>query len=238
MAAKHRPLIFLTGLMVLTLARPLRAAAGEPPRQLQFTIFATGRLPDLVYQIAARPVPRFAPVMLFPSSRSPVYHYEGWDDLCLFEAGSRRLLARAEVPRSISRALLIVAPWPQAPPAGPSHRVYVFDDSTTHLPPGTLGILNMSGFRLAGAWGAQPLDLEQGYRGPFPCHETVAVQLAVTVRSRRYQAFADRLSAGAGQRGILILLPPYRRGSVEIQYRLLLEEPQSAEPVKSPPRVD
>jgi hypothetical protein len=52
-----------------------------------------------------------------------------------------------------------------------------------------------------------------------------AITLRTPFKERNYQAYAETIFPGAIGRTLLLLLPPYRRGSLEVQSRVLLDVP-------------
>jgi hypothetical protein len=47
--------------------------------------------------------------------------------------------------------------------------------------------------------------------------------LRTTVKNRTYQAYVGNIELGKNERALLLLLPPFYRGSPEVQSRLLID---------------
>ena len=57
---------------------------------------------------------------------------------------------------------------------------------------------------------------------------TANIVLRTTFKQRSYQSYATTLQLSAKQRALLILFPPFYKGSLEVQSRMLVDELQPA----------
>jgi hypothetical protein len=57
---------------------------------------------------------------------------------------------------------------------------------------------------------------------------SVKLVLEALFKNRRYRSYTDTVSLGPGERALLILFPPFYPGSLEVQGRLLVDEPPVA----------
>lgn len=197
--------------------------ASSAARQVSFTVFSA----QPVTQLAYRPRPGAVPVALdfYPTARSPQYTYNGPPALQIIESGTGSVVAEVMLPAGIRKALFIFSEVESAPTRGVRYRVQVMDDSMQRHEAGTLLILNFSGLPLAGTLNGRPVILRKGFNEPMRVGDSAAIELRTPFKTRSYQAYAETLSAGKSGRALLLLLPPYRRGSLEVQSRVLLDAP-------------
>ena len=147
-------------------------------------------------------------------------------------ATDTKSMAEVTFAPTIHEAFLLFEPM--MPPAkdGVRYRVYVLDDSAVRQPPGTLTLVNLSGLPLNGAAGRSFVNLRDTLVAPFAVGRSAKVELRVPYAGRSYQAYADTVELEAGERALLILFPPFRPGSLEVQSRLLIDRPAEPEPAK------
>ncbi len=203
-------------------------AQPTPPdsRPVAFTVFSTEPLSQLCY-IAK---PGTAPVRLqfYPTARSRQYLYKGTDKMPLFAADTGALMAVVTLPPGIRQALLILMPENAAGTGSGRLRVLILDDSKPRQTPGTLRILNLSGLELSGTLNRRPITLPDGIDELVRVGDTAEINLRTPFHGRSYQAYVETLPAGLSGRTLLLLLPPYRSGSLEVQSRYLPETPVPA----------
>lgn len=234
------------GLLLVGLAGVCRLAGADsvtlpaqPEVSVHFTVFSA--VPISGVGFAAKPDVPPTPVVFYPTARSPRYEYVGTNPLrfqSISIAGANgaavdpKSMAEVTFAPNIREAFLLFEPM--MPPAkdGVRYRVYVLDDSAVRQPPGTLTLVNLSGLPLNGAAGRSFVNLRDTLVAPFTIGRSAKVELRVPYAGRSYQAYADTVDLEAGERALLILFPPFRPGSLEVQSRLLIDKPAEAEPAK------
>ena len=78
---------------------------------------------------------------------------------------------------------------------------------------------------LTGTLDGKPLLLTAGLNAATPLGRSTALTLRTTFKNRTYQAYAGNVELGKNERALLLLLPPFYRGSLEVQSRLLIDAP-------------
>lgn len=204
---------------VLSAAEPAPAGA----QAVRFTVFSPRAVNGLTFTPQAGQAPK--PLVLYPTARSPRYDYVGAMPLRITDAKTNTVVAEATVPREITSALLLLVPLDPAPAAGLRYQTYVLDDTAARQPAGSLAIINFSGLELAGTLDGKPLALTPGLNAATPLGRSAALTLRTTVKNRTYQAYAGNVELGKNERALLLLLPPFYRGSLEVQSRLLIDAP-------------
>jgi hypothetical protein len=202
---------------VLSAAEP--APAGS--QAVRFTVFSPRAVNGLTFTPRSGQAPKH--LVLYPTARSPRYDYLGSMPLRITDAQSNTVVAEATVPREITSALLLLVPLEPAPAAGLRYQTYVLDDTTARQSAGTLAIINFSGLELAGTLDGKPLALTAGLNAATPLGRSTALTLRTTLKNRTYQAYAGNFELGKNERALLLLLPPFYRGSLEVQSRLLID---------------
>lgn len=204
---------------VLSAAEPAPAGA----QAVRFTVFS----PRAVNGLTFTPLPGQAPkhLGLYPTARSPRYDYLGVMPLRITDAQTNTVVAEATVPQEITTALLLLLPLEPAPVAGLRYQTYVLDDTTARQSAGTLAIINFSGLELVGTLDGKPLALTAGLNAATPLGRSALLTLRTKVKNRTYQAYAGNVELGKNERALLLLLPPFYRGSQEVQSRLLIDAP-------------
>jgi hypothetical protein len=144
------------------------------------------------------------------------------------DAKSGAVVAEATVPPTIADALLLLVPLEPAPAAGLRYQVFVLDDTAARQAPGSLALINFSGMELAGTIDGQPVTLTAGLNPVQPIGRAAALLLRTTVKGRSYQAYAGKIELKAAERALLLLLPPFYKGSLEVQSRMLVDTPPRA----------
>jgi hypothetical protein len=206
------------------LLAPGRAAAAE--QAVRFTVFASRATSGLTF--SPRVGQPAVPVVFYPTARSPRYEYRGPMPLRFTDAKSGAVVAEATVPPTIADALLLLVPLEPAPAAGLRYQVFVLDDTAARQAPGSLALINFSGMELAGTIDGQPVTLTAGLNPVQPIGRAAALLLRTTVKGRSYQAYAGKIELKAAERALLLLLPPFYKGSLEVQSRVLVDTPPRA----------
>lgn len=213
--------------LFITVTAPLLA---QTPRTaelpLHFTVFAAKPIVGLAYtpKLGAAP----ANLKFFPSMRSPRYDYRGAMPLRFSDAAASGIVAEAAVPAEIHDALLLFSPIETTPATGLKYRVAVLDDSAARNAAGGLAIINFSGLELSGKIDGKDATLKDGLNPVQAVGRAAKIALHTTVKGRTVQAYADSLQLKKNERALLILFPPFYKGSLEVQSRLLIDEPPAA----------
>ena len=180
----------------------------------RFRVFAAERMEALQFETA--PGGPWRQLSLHPISRSPWYEWVGADRLHLISVGSGRTVASIDMRNVPDGALLVLLPSANGM-EGP--RIEIVDDGALSGAGPRLVVMNRSGFRLEGTAGTRAVEIPAAGQLEIAGGEAMEVRLEIRVGSRRYEVLREHVPAGPG--GILLLLPPLRRGSIEIQSRLL-----------------
>ena len=70
------------------------------------------------------------------------------------------------------------------------------------------------------------MTLFSGINVPLPVGRSASINLRTPFRDRTYQAYTETLLLQESDRALLLLLPPYHRGSLEVQSRVLTDSPR------------
>lgn len=190
-------------------------AAGESPeRSFTFTVFAAERVEAIAYR--PKPGMELESLSFYPTARSPHYRYEGSASFRLYRENEE--WTEQTIPVGLSRALMVVTATKNSRP-----RLEVLDDSIARHPPGKLRILNRSGLLLSGTIGATRVALPDGADWCGSWGFSAVLSLHTNYRERSYRAWTETLIHEAGERVLVLLLPPYRQGALEVQSRILRE---------------
>ena len=200
-----------------------------PP--VRFTVFAAKPIADLAFA----PRPNAAPEKLVfqPTARSARHEYRGPMPLRFIDHTSGAVVAEADIPASMRDALLLFIPIQPATSTSAAkgstaslrYQVAVLDDAATRHGPGGLAILNLSGLTLNGTVNNERVTLKPGLNPTLNVGRTAKTTLTSVFKNRTYQAYAGTTALKANERALLILFPPYYQGSLEVQSRLLIDQP-------------
>ena len=196
-----------------------------PEQPLHFTVFSSKPITDLSY--VPKPNAPPAKLVFYPTARSPHYEYRGVNPLKIVD-GAGAVAAEASVPAEIRNALLLLSLIEPAPATGPKYRVAVLDDGASQHIAGGLMVINLSGLDLSGKIDGKDVTLKDGLNPPQAVGRTAKIVLHTTLKGRTAQAYADNLVLKKNERALLILFPPFYKGSLEVQSRMLLDEPPAA----------
>ena len=196
----------------------------QPELNVRFAVFAAQPVGALAYAAGTGQAERKLALRFYPSARSPRYEYRGPAPLRFYDAKSGDVVAEADIPAGVAEPLLIFSPQPAGATGGLRYFVYVFDDAASRYGAGKLLVLNFTGMRLAGTVGSRKVALQDGPNGPFDIGGGAAVQFRTEFKKRSYRAYGGTVEAGRSERALLLLLPPFYKGSLEVQSRLLVEE--------------
>lgn len=220
-------------MLLLASALPAFAQAPAPVRSVRFTVFSARPIADVSFVPSANGAAQ--KLVFYPTARSPRYEYRGMAPIRFTEAASGRVVAEASIPPDVRDALLLFVPIEPAPATGLRYQISVLDDGAARHGPGGLAIINLSGLPLSGTVGPHAVILKAGLNPTLAVGNSAKIVLRTALKNRTYQSYADAVEMDRSQRALLILFPPYYRGSLEVQSRMLLDEPPVA-PRPVPPR--
>lgn len=213
------------GLMALAVTS---VAPAQPSLQaVRFTVFSSRPIADVMFAPRAGATPQ--KVVFYPTARSPRYEYRGVMPLRFVDATSGSVVAEANIPPEIRDPLLLFSPIEGAPATGGlRYRISVLDDSTLRHGPGGLVIINFSGLALSGTVNQETVTLKPGLNPTLTVGRSAKITLRMTLKNKTYQSYADTVQLARNQRALLILFPPFYKGSLEVQSRLLVDAPVGA----------
>jgi hypothetical protein len=198
------------------------APAGPPVR---FTVFSARPINDLAFL----PVVGAAPqkLVFYPTARSPRFEYRGPMPLRFVDAGSGAVVAEAKIPPDIREPFLLFSPATgSAASGGLRYQIAVLDDSHVRHGRGGLAIINLSGMPLSGSVNRETVTLRAGLNPTFAVGRSAKVALRTTFNGRSYTSYTGEFRLAPNERALLILFPPYYKGSLEVQSRLLVDRPE------------
>jgi hypothetical protein len=216
----------LAGWLLLAgaIAVSAHGATAPTPAAVRFTVFSAQPVKGLTFV----PRPNAAPQELVfqPTARSARHEYRGPMPLRIIESGTGTLVAEATIPAGIRDALLLFLPIADGKGGGAlRYQVAVLDDGAGRHGPGGLAILNLSGLALSGTVGAEKVTLKAGLNPTLPLGRTTTVSFSTAFKGRTYRSYVGTVALGRNERALLILFPPFYAGGLEVQSRLLLDQP-------------
>ena len=220
---------YLTGLALALVGFVAAATAAAPagvPQQVRFTVFSARPITDVAF--VARPGLAPQKVAFYPTARSPRYEYRGTTPLRFVDPTSGVVVAEALIPLEVRDALLLFSPLtPEtAKSAGTlRYHVAVLDDSAVRHQSGRLAVVNLSGLELSGIVGKEAVKLQTGLNPTVSIGRSTAITLRTSVKGRAFPAYSGTVQLAPRERALLLLFPPYTKGSVEVQARLLVDTP-------------
>ncbi len=211
----------------------MSVAAAQAPRSadqpLRFTVFAPQAIAGLGF--VAKTGVAATKVTFYPTARSPRYEFRGAGPLRFTDA-SGAVVAEVAVPAEMHDALLLFSSLDAPGTGGLKYRVAVLDDGAARHAAGGLAVINFSGFALSGTIDGKEVTLKDGLNPAQPIGRAAKVLLRTTVRGRTFQSSSETVQLKKAERALLILFPPFTKGSVEVQSRLLIDEPPGTAPAK------
>ncbi len=225
-AARRRRYSSLVCWLVLAgaLADVAHGATAPAPAAVRFTVFSVQPIKGLAF--APRPNAALQELVFQPTARSVRYDYRGTMPLRIVEAGSGTLVAEATIPAGMRDALLLFLPVAaEKGGSGLRYQIAVLDDGAGRQGPGGVAILNLSGLALSGTVGAQKVTLKEGLNPTLPAGRSTAVSFSTIFKNRTYRSYVGTVALGRNERALLILFPPFYAGGLEVQSRLLLDQP-------------
>lgn len=222
----HRPplqvlLLAFTAIVSLLFAQTPRAAEVQLVR---FTVFSARPIADVAFVPRAVTAPQ--KVAFYPSARSPRYEFRGAMPLRFIDTTTGTVVAEAVIPPEIREPLLLFAPMDGAAAAGGlRYRISVLDDSVARQGPGGLAIINFSGLALSGTVNQESITLKAGLNPTLVIGRAAKIALRTALKNKTYQSYAGTVQLARNERALLILFPPFYKGSLEVQSRLLVDAP-------------
>jgi hypothetical protein len=212
----------------------IASANAQAPVALQSVRFAVFS-PEPIKDVAFVPRANAAPQKLAfqPTARSLRYEYRGPMPLRFIDASTAAVIAEANIPAGIQNALLLFSPInaEKSGGAGLRYQIAVLDDGAARHGAGGLAIINLSGLTLSGTINKDKVELKPGLNPTLPIVRSAKLTLNTTFNNRTFQAYASTVTLGRNERALLILFPPFYKGTHEVQSRLLLDQPPSSAPV-------
>lgn len=191
-------------------------AVNRPPaRMLDFTVFAAEPMPRLAYR-PREDAPRCR-VTLYPTARSARLAYAGPKRLEFFDFETGKAIAAVDLPEDIAHPLIVLSAGRAA--GGVTARL--IDDGPSRHGRGEIRLLNLSGLDLAGHAGDRDVTLGNGAEACGRAVRTAVISLMTEFHGRAYRSFHDAMACRENERILVLFLPPYRAGSLEIQSRVL-----------------
>jgi hypothetical protein len=217
MAHQIRHLIALCALLFVV---PWTLAQRPGQLAIRFTVFAAKPIEGLAYLSTTGAA---LPLNFNPFARSTRHTYNGTSPVKFVDAATKAVVAEAVVPPDIREPLFLFSELPAGQARGLRYQVAVLDDSPTKVPVGHFVILNLSGLKLTGTLDQTALTIEEGSNAPVPLAKAATLRLFASARGTRVQSYADTLKPAKAKRLLLILLPPARKGALEVQSRALVD---------------
>ena len=214
----------------------VRAETPAPVATVRFTVFSAKTISDVAY--VPRPNAAAQKIQFYPTARSQRCEYRGLMPLRFVDPTSGNVIAEAVIPPTIRDALLLFTPTePGATGAGGlRYQIAVLDDGAGRHGPGGLAIINLSGLALSGTVNEEKIALKAGLNPTLAITRSAKVALTTTFKNRTYNAYNSTVTLGRNERALLILFPPFYKGALEVQSRLLIDRPPGTAPPAATPR--
>lgn len=229
----------LTSVFALTVAvscvpTSLFAQADEEPIiRANFTVYSLQRPVNIKFINGDRKTA--TPVNFYSSSRSEKYSYEGLNPIVFFQeypaptesdpgAVERKKVAEVSLPPTGGEFLFIFFPTDDSD--SDTYRIYPMDDSTSAFPFGAIRLFNATPFTLEGVLGRERIRLEPG---PSKAYRVNSYKTALGLGFRHndsfHQSFNSPVEMESGARGLMMIFPPFVKGSAIVQTRFIRENP-------------
>ena len=197
---------------------------------VRFSVFSVKPIAGLA--CALRPGAAPQPLVFYPTARSTRHEYRGAMPLRFIDAATGAVVAEATIPPEMREALLLFSPADATTATGGRttlrYHVAVLDDGAMRHGAGALSIVNLSGLPLSGTVNKDPVTLRAGLNPTLAVGRSAMIALRTNFKQRSYQSYSGTVTLTAKQRALLILFPPFYKGSLEVQSRLLVDEPGAA----------
>jgi hypothetical protein len=203
-------------------------AHAQAPQPVRFTVFSAKPIADVVFTPRANAAPQ--KLQFYPTARSPRYEYRGAMPLRFVDEASGVVIAEAAIPPGMADALLLFTPIETDAAAsggarGMRYQIAVLDDGAARHGPGGLAIINFSGLALSGTVNKDNVTLKPGLNPTIAVGNSAKITLHTMLKNKPYRSYADTVQLGRSQRVLLILFPPFYKGALEVQSRLLVDQP-------------
>ena len=201
---------------------PANAQAPRPGELAgRFTVFSARPITDISF------TPRTAApkqkLVFYPTARSPRYDYRSAMPLRFYDETTGSVVAEAVIPLEMKDALLLFSPIEPAPVSGLRYRIAVLDETGLRSGPSGLTMINLSGLALTGTVGKDTVALEAGLNPTIALAAATKVVLRTSSKGRSIKSYEDTVLLKKNERALLLILPPFYKGSFEVQTRLLIE---------------
>jgi hypothetical protein len=201
---------------------PANAQAPRPGELAgRFTVFSARPITDISF--APRTAAPKQKLVFYPTARSPRYDYRSAMPLRFYDETTGIVVAEAVIPLEMKDALLLFSPIEPAPSSGLRYRIAVLDETGLRSGPSGLTIINLSGLALTGTVGNETVALEAGLNPTIAVASATKVVLRTSAKGRSLQSYADTVLLKKDERALLLIFPPFYKGSLEVQSRLLVE---------------
>jgi hypothetical protein len=215
---------------------PAQTAPPAPVVEIEFTVFATGRMPDLVFISSDKPGAAPVPLSFNTAQRSSPHRYRGPLPLVFYRPdpaapGGLSPAARLLAPPATPGPLLLVFHHHAA--ANGAFLLLAYPDSLSTLPPRHLNILNLSGQSLAAEFNGRPLPLPAGLTPSLHVGDKGKLRVAISTHVGWKPAYSQDLQIEENERGTLVLLPPPSATRPLLPSRLLIERVETPPPAPS-----
>lgn len=229
----------LTGMVALSNAQDQEV----PIVRADFTVYSLQRLQDLHYLNGD--LKSSTPMTFYSSSRSTEYHYEGPNPLIFFKeipaptpedpnAVSRKKVGQVTLPEAGGKLLMIF--FPKRDSKEEDYSVYPLDDSTAALPYGAIRLFNATPYTLEGVLGKDRINLAPGPGKAYRVNSTkTSLGLGIRHEGKFHQSFNSPLQLLKDSRGLMMIFPPFVKGSAIVQTRFITEKkPKDASSTPTP----
>jgi hypothetical protein len=199
--------------------------AAAPSQVVRFTVFSSRPVTNVAF--VPRPNAALQTLRFQPTARSVRYEYRGSMPLKFVDPDTREVVAEATIPPGVPDALLLFSPF-ETGAAGAGklrYQVAVLDDGAARHGPGGLALINLSGLSLSGTVNNQKIDLKPGLNPTLAVGQSAKIRFTTVFKQRTYQSYAGTVTLRRNERALLILFPPFYPGALEVQSRLLLDQP-------------
>lgn len=187
----------------------------------RFTVFSARPITDISFTPrAAAPKQQ---LIFYPTARSPRYVYRSAMPLRFYDETTGSVVAEAVIPLEMKDALLLFSPIEPATVSGLRYRIAVLDETGLRSGPRGLTMINLSGLALTGTVGNETVALEAGLNPTIAVASATKVVLRTSAKGRSLQSYADTVLLKKDERALLLIFPPFYKGSCEVQTRLLVE---------------
>lgn len=217
----------------------------EPIINVDFSVYSLSRLEGIKFVNGDRD--GAIPVSFYSSSRSEAYTYSGPSPIIFFteepaptadSAEAVRRIKVAEIDIPVPRGEFLFIFFPDDTQDKESYRIFPLDDSTRAHPYGSIRLFNATPYTLEGVLGSERIRLRPG-PGEFYRMRGNSVSLGLGFQhdGKFHQSFNSPLHLDDDSRGLMMLFPPFVKGSAILQTRFL-RQARADEPTLEIDNVD